>query len=69
MLFYFLLAELHIILPERMNEERLMRRIGRSEVNGVRPRGTPHLGLMDSVRRALNERGLTVEQGRAILRE
>lgn len=43
-----------------MDEERLVRGIERSVAN-VRLRGRPQLGWMANVRRALNERGLTLE--------
>ena len=53
---------------ERMNEERLVKKIAKSEVRGVRPRGRPRMGWMDSVKRVLEVRGLSVEQGRITAR-
>ncbi len=49
---------------ERMEEERLVKKITRSNVRGVRPRGRPRMRWMDSVKRALGARGMSVEQGR-----
>ena len=43
--------------------------ITRSDVVGGRPRGRPHTGWMDSVKRALDARGLSVAQGRMIVRD
>ncbi len=44
---------------ERMEEERLVK-VTRSDVRGVRPRGRPRMGWMDSVKRALGTRGMDV---------
>ena len=52
---------------ERMEEERLVKKIVRSDVTGVRPRARPRMGWIDGVRRALDERRMTVEQGRMIV--
>merc|ERR1712121_171135 len=49
---------------ERMDEERIAKRVMKSEVEGNRGRGRPNLGWMDGVRRALRERGMSVEQGK-----
>ncbi len=49
---------------ERMEEERLVKKITRSDVRGVRP-----MGWMDSVKRALGARGMSVEQGRIVVRD
>ena len=38
--------------------------ITRSDVRGVRPRGRPQIGWMDSVKRVSDPRGMSVEQGR-----
>lgn len=46
-----------------------MKKIVRSDVTGVRPRGRPRIGWIDGVRRALYERGMTVEQGRIIVHD
>ena len=54
---------------ERMDEERLVKRIVGSEVRGVRTRGRPRMCWMDGVKRALDVRGLSVEQGRMIARD
>ena len=54
---------------ERMDKERLVKKIVESEVRGVRLRGRPRMGWMDSVKRALYMRGLTVEQGRMTARD
>ncbi len=48
---------------ERMEEERLVKKITRSDMRGVRPR----MGWMDSVKRALGARGMSVEQGRIVV--
>ncbi len=52
---------------ERMEEERLVKKITRSYVRGVRPRGRPRMGWMDSVKRLLGARGIYVEQGRVVV--
>ncbi len=52
---------------ERMEEERLVKKITISDVRGVRPRGRPRMGWMDSVKRALGARGMSVEQGRVLV--
>jgi len=49
---------------ERMNEERLVKRIYGAEVNGRRTRGRPRLSWMGGVRRVLHEKGLNVEEAR-----
>ena len=54
---------------ERMAEGRLVKKITRSDVRGVRPRGRPRTGWMDSVKRALDARGLSVAQGRMIVHD
>ncbi len=56
-------------LVERMEEERLVKKTTRSDVKGVRPRGRPHMGWLDSVKRALGVRGMSVEQGRVLVRD
>ena len=52
---------------ERMEEDRFLKRILGSGVSGVRLRGRPRVGLMDSVKRVLDERGMSAEQGRMIM--
>ena len=54
---------------ERMNEERLTKRVWRAEVDGVRPRGRPKMRWMDGVKRALDARGMSVEDGRVKARD
>ncbi len=54
---------------ERMEEERLVKKITRSDVRGVRPRGRPRMRWMDSVKRALGVKGMFVEQGRMLVRD
>ncbi len=46
---------------ERMEEERLMKKITRSDVKGVRPRRSLRMGWLDSVKRALAAREMSVE--------
>ena len=43
---------------ERMEEERLVKKIVRSDVMGGRPRGRPRMGWIDGVKRALDARGI-----------
>ncbi len=52
---------------ERMEEERLVKKITISDVRGVRPRGRPRMGWMDSVKRALGAKRMSVKQGRVIV--
>ncbi len=54
---------------ERMEEERLVKKVTRSDVRGVRPRGRPQMGWLDSVKRALGTRGMSMEQGRVLVRD
>ncbi len=54
---------------ERMKEEHLVKKITRSDVRGVRPRGRPRMRWMDSVKRALGARGMSVEQGGMLVRD
>ena len=54
---------------ERMEEGSLVKRLMGSDVRGGRLRGRPHLGWMGCVKRALTERGMTVEQSRLIVRD
>ena len=54
---------------ERMDEERLVKRVMNADVEGNRPRGRPKFGWMDGVRKALGGRGMTVEQGRQNARD
>ncbi len=54
---------------ERMEEERLAKKVTRSDVRGVRPRRRPLMGWLDSVKRALGGRGLSVVRGREVVRD
>ncbi len=54
---------------ERMEEEHLVKKITRSDMRGVRPRGRPLMGWLDSVKRALGARGVSVEQGRMLVHD
>ncbi len=47
----------------------LVKKITRSDVRGVRPRGRPRMGWLYSVKRVLGARGMSVEQGRVLLRD
>ncbi len=55
-------------LVERMKEERSVK-ITRSGVKAVIPRGRPRMGWLDSVKRELGARGMSVEQGRVVVRD
>ncbi len=67
------LAELGVLRwsghVERIEEECLVKKITISDVRGVRPRGRPRMGWMDSVKRALGARGMSVEQGRVVVHD
>ncbi len=54
---------------ERMEEGRLVTKITISDMRGIRPRGRPRMGWLDSVKRALGARGMSVEQGRVDVRD
>ena len=54
---------------ERMNDERLTKRVMNSCMIGNRPRGRPKYGWMDGVKRALNARGMTVDEARVCARD
>jgi len=54
---------------ERMEGERLVKRVWIANASGVRPRGRPKIRWMDGVERALDVRGVTVEQGRESARD
>ena len=49
---------------ERIEENRLDRRLLTAEVSEGRVRGRPRFGWMDSVKVALGSRGMTMEAGR-----
>ena len=44
-----------------------MKRIVGSDVRGVRLRERPRMGWMDGMKKVLNEKGMSVQQGRMIL--
>ena len=54
---------------ERMDEDRMVKRISGSGVRGGRPRGRPRFGWMEGVKRSLESRGVSVEQGRVRARD
>ena len=54
---------------ERMDEGRMVKRISGSGVRGGRPRGRPRFGWMEGVKRSLEARGVSVEQGRVRARD
>ena len=49
---------------ETMDEYRMGRKVLMAEVSGGRVRGRPRLGLVDGVKVALGNRGMTVEAAR-----
>ena len=49
---------------ERMDEEHMAKKVVISDVEVNRSRGRPRFGWMDGVRIALEERAMSVEQGR-----
>ncbi len=51
----------------RMDEERQTKKVWRAQVTGGRRRGRPNLRWMDGLLRALEVRGLNVEQGREMV--
>ncbi len=53
---------------ERMEEECLVRK-SRSDVKSVRPRRRPCMGQLDSVKRTLGARGMSVEKGSVVVRD
>lgn len=54
---------------ERMDDERLVKKVMNSRMNGSRPRGRPRYGWMDGVKRALSDRGVSVEDARVRARD
>ena len=52
---------------ERMDGEKMAKRIYISGVEGRQGRGRPNMGWMDGVTSALEVRGLSLEQARAIM--
>ena len=49
---------------ERMDEGHMAKKVNISDVEWSKCRGRPRLGCMDGVKRALGERGMSMEQGR-----
>ena len=54
---------------ERMENERLLKRVMNARVNGRGARGRPRLGGMDGVKRALQERGMDMGEARERARD
>ena len=54
---------------ERIGEDQLVKRLVGSDVRGVRLRGRSQTEWMDGVKRAMNERGTYMEQGRIIMHD
>ncbi len=54
---------------ERIEEEHLVKKTTRSDMRGVRPRGRLQMGWLDSVKRALSARGMSVKQGRMVVHD
>ena len=54
---------------ERMENERLLKRVMNVRVNGKGARGRPRLGWMDGVKRALQDRGMDVREERERARD
>ena len=54
---------------ERMEKDQLVKRMIGSDARGVKLTGRPRMGLMNYIKRALNERGVFVEQGRMIMHD
>ncbi len=53
---------------ERMEEGRL-KKITRSDLRSVRPRGRPRMRWLDSLKKVLGVRGMPVEQGRVVVHD
>ena len=45
---------------ERMDDERLLKKVLKSKVDGISVRGRPRFGWMDGIKRALNDRMMDV---------
>ena len=54
---------------ERMSDERLVKRVLKSEVSGRCVRGRPRIGWMDGVKGALRNRGMSLERARVCVRD
>ena len=49
---------------ERMDNERLTKRVTNSKVDGRNVRGRPRFGWMDGVKKAVSERGIDVREAK-----
>ena len=47
-----------------MNEERMVKRVMNSSMSGRRPRGRPKFAWLNGVKRAVNARGMSIEDAR-----
>ena len=54
---------------KRMEEVRLTKKVMNSRMSGNRARGRPHYRWTDGIKRALNDRGITVDEARVCARE
>ena len=54
---------------ERMEDERMLKKVINARVNGVGARGRPRLGWMDGVRKALQDRGMDVGEAKERARD
>ena len=54
---------------ERMENERMLKRVMNARVNGRGARGRPRLGWMDGVKRALREKGMDLREAREHARD
>ena len=54
---------------ERMNNERLLKKVMNAEVGGRSARGRPSFGWMDGVKRALNDRRMDVREASECARD
>ena len=54
---------------ERMDEERLLKRVSLSSVEGRNRRGRPKMEWMDGVKKALSSRNLTIEQAKVVVND
>ena len=54
---------------ERMENDRLLKRVMNAEVSGRGARGRPRFGWMDGVKRAIRDRGMNVREAREHARD
>ena len=54
---------------ERMEDERMLKKVMNARLNGVGARGRPRLGWMDGVKRALRDRGMDVREAKERARD